>query len=250
MTVEVLEVASEPAVWLPAWLLTAGNAPRNKPILLVLDPVAAERLWFQPDADLAPGSPIVCASDVRGVGALMPEFSPGHSVYAAWHRQEENYAWGSLILGKPLIGQQVTDILALVAALRKHPATAGSRIRIAAAGKLTVPALFAAALDPGIQGLYLSGGLVSFRDVVDTEMYDHPFANFVPGFLQHTDLPEVMASIAPRRVTLAGTVNAKGKTMEVESARQIYAGANQGGNISMQSDAGWTVERLFSYATE
>jgi hypothetical protein len=81
-------------------------------------------------------------------------------------------------------------------------------------------------------------------------MYDHPFANFVPGFLQHTDLPEVMASIAPRRVTLAGTVNAKGKTMEVESARQIYAGANQGGNISMQSDAGWTVERLFSYATE
>jgi hypothetical protein len=249
-TVEVLEVASEPAVWLPAWLLTAEKAPKNKPLLLVLDPVAAERLWFLPDADLAPGSPIVCASDVRGVGALMPEFSPGHSVYAAWHRQEENYAWGSLILGKPLIGQQVTDILALVAALRKHPATAGSRIRIAAAGKLTVPALFAAALDPGIQGLYLSGGLVSFRDVVDTEMYDHPFANFVPGFLQHTDLPEVMASIAPRRVTLAGTVNAKGQTMEVESARQIYAGANQGGNISMQSDAGWTVERLFSYATE
>jgi len=249
-TVEVLEVASEPAVWLPAWLLTAEKAPKNKPLLLVLDPVAAERLWFRPDADLGPGSPVVCASDVRGVGALLPEFSPGYSIYAGWHRQEENYAWGSLILGKPLVGQQVTDILALVAALRKHPATAGSPIRIAAAGKLTVPALFAAALDPGIQGLYLSGGLVSFRDVVDSEMYDHPFANFVPGFLQHTDLPEVMASIAPRRVTLAGTVNAKGKTMEVESARQIYAGANQGGNISMQSDAGWTVERLFSYATE
>src|SRR3984957_2558502 len=223
MTVEVLEVASEPAVWLPAWLLRAENTPSNKPILLVLDPIAAEGLWFQPDAELAPGSPLICAADIRGVGALLPEYSPGHSGYAAWHRQEENYAWGSLILGKLLLGKRVTDILAWVAALRKHPATAGSPIRIAAAGKLTVPALFAAALDPGIQGLYLSGGLVSFRDVVDSETYDHPFANFVPGFLQHTDLPEVMASIAPRRVTLAGTVNAKGTTMEVELARQIYA---------------------------
>ena len=250
MTVEVLEVASEPSVWLPAWLLRAENAPSNKPILLVLDPTAAEHLWFQPDADLAPGSPLICAADIRGVGALLPEFSPGHSGYAAWHRQEENYAWGSLILGKPLLGQRVTDILALVAALRKHPGTAGSPIRIAAGGKLTVPALFACALDEGIQGLYLSGGLVSFRDLVDSETYDHSFANFVPGLLQHTDLPEVIASLAPRRITLAGTVDAKGEAIELESARRIYADANRAGNLSIRSDPGWSVERLLSYATE
>jgi hypothetical protein len=184
------------------------------------------------------------------VGSLLPEFSPGHSTYAAWHRQEENYAWGSLILGKPLVGQRVTDILALVAALRKHPATAGSPIRIAASGRLTVPALFAAALDPGIQGLYLSGGLVSFRDLVDSETYDHSFANFVPGLLQHTDLPDVIASLAPRRIALAGTVNAKGEALEVESARQIYADANRAGHLSIQSDPGWSVEHLLSYATE
>src|SRR4029077_2158865 len=103
--VEVLEVASEPAVWLPAWILTAENAADNKPFLLVLDASNAERLWFDPDADavLAPGSPVICAADIRGVGALLPEFSPGASDYAARHAQEENYAWGSLILGKPLV---------------------------------------------------------------------------------------------------------------------------------------------------
>jgi hypothetical protein len=250
MTIEVLEVPSEPSVWLPAWLLRAENAPRNKPILLALDANESERLWFQSDADLAPGSPVICAADIRGVGALLPEFGPGHSGYAAWHRQEENYAWGSLILGKPLVGQRVTDILALVAALRKYPCTAGSPIRIAASGKLTVPALFAGALDEEIQGLYLSGGLVSFRDLVDSERNDHSFANFVPRLLQHTDLPEVIASLAPRRIVLAGTLNAKGEAIELESARHIYADANRAGNLSIRSDPGWSVERLLSYAAE
>jgi hypothetical protein len=59
---------------------------------------------------------------------------------------------------------------------------------------------FAAALEPGITELYLAGGLESFRSVVETEDYDHPFANFVPRLLEYTDLPEVAAALAPRRV--------------------------------------------------
>ena len=243
-TVEVLEVASEPAVWLPAWVIAAKGVSRDKPVLLVLDPVESERLWFEPDADLAPGSPVVCAADIRGVGALLPEYGPGHAGYAASHRQEENYAWGSIILGKPLVGQRVTDILAVVGALRKHPATTGRRIRIAAAGKLTIPALFAAALDKGIEALYLSGGLTSFRDVVDSELYNQPFANFVPGLLNHTDLPEVAAGIAPRRIILAGAANAKGETAEESAVRQQYTAAN----ISIEPESKWTVERLIAFA--
>jgi hypothetical protein len=246
VTVEVLEVASDPSVWLPAWLLTAKNTAPDKPVLLVLDPVASERLWFEPDANLAPGSPVVCAADIRGVGALLPEYSTGHPGYAASHRQEENYAWGSVILGKPLVGQRVTDIMAIVAALRKHPATAQRSIRVAAAGKLTVPALFAAALDKHIDGLYLSGGLTTFRDVVDSEVYNHPFANFVPGLLNHTDLPEVAASIAPRRIVLAGAVNASDQTADAAAVRQVYTS----GNLSIEPEAKWTVERLVAFASE
>jgi dienelactone hydrolase len=243
VTIEVLEVRSDPVVWLPAWLLTAKETAPDKPVLLVLDPVASERLWFQPDADLAKGSPVVCAADIRGVGALVPEFSPGHADYAAWHKLEENYAWGSIILGRPLVGQRVADILAIVAALREYPATAQRRILIAASGKLTVPALFAAALDKRIDGLYLSGGLASFRDIVDTEIYNQPFGNFVPGLLNHTDLPEVAASIAPRRIVLAGAVNANGGTAKVDTLRGLYAGAH----IATEPDATWTVDKLVSF---
>jgi len=245
-TVEVLEVASEPAIWLPAWVLSAKGTSSDRPVLLVLDPVDAERLWFEPDADLAPGSPVVCAVDIRGVGALLPEYGAGHVGYAASHRAEEDYAWASLILGKPLVGQRVTDILAVTAALRRHPATKGRRIRVAAAGKLTVPALFAAELDKEIEAVYLSGGLTSFRDVVNSENYNQPFGNIVPGLLNHTDLPEVTAAMSPRRVVLAGAADARGETTDVAVVRQQYTGDN----ITVEPDAKWTAERLIAFANE
>jgi hypothetical protein len=113
---------------------------------------------------------------------------------------------------------------------------------------LTVPAIFAAALDPTIQDLYLAGGLLSFRDIVDTESYNHPFANFVPGLLNHTDLPDVVAALAPRRVHLAGPVDAKGTVPKLETVRSMYAAANAAGNLVVSDAAKWNVETLTQLA--
>ena len=97
--------------------------------------------------------------------------------------------------------KRATDILAMADALRRHPPLAGkSRLVLAAGGRFTLPALFAAALDPKITQLYLSGGLVSYRSIVDTEEYNAPFAGFVPDILLHTDLPAIAASRAPARM--------------------------------------------------
>jgi hypothetical protein len=246
--VEVLEIAVEPAVWLPAFLLVAEKTPATKPVLLALDDTVNTQLWFDPEVDrsLPEGSPVICAADVRGVGALTPEFSPGAAEYEQWHEREENYAWGSVILGRPLVGQRVSDILALTAALRSDPASKGRPIYIAARRKLTVPALFAAALDPAIRGLYLCGGLVSFQNLIETEVYRYPFANFVPNLLKHTDLPEVAASIAPRNLVLAGSVDAAGDAMEPEAVRNIYKAAT----VSVRGSAEWSIEALVAYANQ
>ncbi len=246
--VEVLEIPVEPAVWLPAFLLVADQTPATKPVLLALDETGNTRLWFDPEVDrsLPEDSPVVCAADVRGVGALTPEFSPGAAEYEEWHEREENYAWGSVILGRPLVGQRVSDILALTAALRRHPASKGRPIYIAALRKLTVPALFAAALDPAIEGLYLCGGLISFQNLIETEVYRHPFANFVPNLLKHTDLPEVASSIAPRNLALAGSVNAAGEPMTPEAVRNIYKAAN----VLVRGGSEWSIEALVAYANQ
>ncbi len=147
-----------------------------------------------------------------------------------------------------MVGQRVTDILALAASLGKYPGTAGRQIHIAALRKLTVPALCAAALDSGIKSIYLAGGLISFQNLVDTEIYDHPFANFIPGILNHTDLPQIAASIAPRRVTLAGSTDAKGFSIAPDDIRAVYASADQKGNLSIREHAHWSVETLTSFA--
>lgn len=248
LEVQAFEVPSEPGVWISSWLLLPEDRDSSKPVLLALDPSGKDRSWFEREIDQAvpAHSPIVCAADLRGIGELAPEFSPGAPSYMRTHEQGEDYAWGSLILGKPLVGQQVTDILALVSALRAHPALAGRRLRLAAFGRLTVPAIFAAALDSRIQELYLAGGLVSFRSIVDTEEPSHSFANFVPNLLRHTDLPELVAALAPRPVYLAGTVDAAGQTLAVDDVRRIYAAADTAGNLKVGSKAEWTVERIIA----
>ena len=122
-----------------------------------------------------------------------------------------SWAWAFLMAGKPLLSQRVTDVLAWCAAVRNHSDAAGLPVCVAATGKMTVPAQIAAALDKTIKAIYLHGGLVSFRHIVESERYEAAFANFVPGFLRVTDLPEIVASIAPRRVQMARMVDGSGR---------------------------------------
>jgi cephalosporin-C deacetylase-like acetyl esterase len=240
--IEAVEVASAPKVWVPAWLFLPRGRKSDKPVVLVVDAGGRNRRWTEGDLyqSLAGRGFPVCVADVRGIGDLAPEFGPGEPGYTRPHQSEEDYAWGSLILGRPLVGQRVSDILALAAGLGKHPALGGRRVVVAARSKLTVPALFAAALDKNISELYLAGGLVSFQSIVETENYDHSFANFVPGLLRHTDLPGVAATLAPRRVTLAGTVDAEGRAMESPAVRGVYSGAH----VMVRDKADWDIDAL------
>jgi hypothetical protein len=246
LKVEALEVRSAPGVWVPAWLMLPEDRNESTPVLVCLDADGTEALWFRTEIDqvLPPRSPIICAADVRGVGALEPEFSPGMPGYARRHQDEENYGWASLILGRPLLGQRVSDVLALTAALRRHPALGGRPFRVAASQRLTVPAMCAAALDPNIDALYLAGGLVSLASVMETDSYSHPFSNFVPQFLGCTDLPELAAGLAPRRVTLAGAVDGRGFPLSQDEVRRAFPAAN----VEITSEPEWTVARLAAWS--
>ena len=135
----------------------------------------------------------------------------------------------------------MTDVLAILQALSNYPALAGRKLRIAAQGKMTVPAAFAAALAPRVESLYLAAGLISYRSIVDTEDYSYPFANFIPKLLEHTDLPEVIAGLAPRTVALAGTVDAAGARVESNRVAEIYRAA---GAVRILERADWSIEAL------
>jgi cephalosporin-C deacetylase-like acetyl esterase len=199
--IQAIEVNSATGVWLPAWLFLPKGAWEK--LLIVAEPNGRNSQWHEDElyARLAAAGTAVCAADVRGIGDLQPGFSPGAASYTREHQSEENYAWASLILGHSLLGQRVTDILALTNALAAaHPR---ATLALAARERMTVPALCAAALDTRIRKTYLSQALTSWRSIAVSERYTAPLANFVPDILRHTDLPQITRSIAPRPVVVS-----------------------------------------------
>lgn len=240
--IEAVEVASAPRVWLPAWLFVPRGAPRAAHLLLE---DGRNSRWHEGELyqELAGRGSLVCAPNLRGLGDLTAEYGRGAAAYAGPHNSEEDYAWASLILGQPMLGQWVTDILALAAALRARPEAGGRRLVAAASGKLTVAALIAASLDRGIDAVYLSGGLVSLQSVVETEDYRCSRANLAPGFLRHTDLPEIAASLGPRKLVLAGAVDATEAPVDPDTVRRLYPSA------AVLPRARWDVETLANTAS-
>ena len=234
--IETLEVESAPGVFLPAYLFTPLPGVTPGPLLFLLEPGGRTRQWREGGLchALAASGITVCAFDVRGIGDLTPEAGRGNAAYTLPHATEENYAWASLILGRPLLGQRVIDVMSMVHAVAAHRRT--SRAILAASGAMAVPALCASALAPGIHTTYLSGGLHSWASLIEGDEYTEPFANFLPGVLQETDLPFLAKSIAPRRLVVAGAVDARGRAVPLERLRPSYGEA-----IELRPKAEWSL---------
>ena len=241
--IAAIEAPSAQGVFAPAFLFAPKSSVKDKPVLLLLEPRGRLAQWGEGGLCLklaAAGIP-VCAADVRGIGDLSPEVGRGNRFYTIPHSAEEEYAWASLILGKPLVGQRVTDLLAFVRGFDSMEVTRGRRIVVAASESLTVPALFAAALEPRIETVYLSGGLVSFQSILDVEEYKHPTANFLKGVLRILDLPGLASLAAPRRVVLAGAVDGAGSPVPIADVRRAYAGAP---SIEVRPEGAWDFAAL------
>ncbi|HEY3455286.1 MAG TPA: acetylxylan esterase [Bryobacteraceae bacterium] len=222
--VAAVEVNSDLSVWIPAWLFTPAEPQATKSTLLVLDSRGRNSNAHEDDLyhRLARAGQRVCAADLRGMGDSRPEAGRGNPAYTMPHESEEDYAWASLILGPSLLAQRVKDILSLVQALK----AGGGRLALAARGRLAVPALFAFAASGEIESLYLAGGLVSFRNVLETEIYSEPLSNFAWDVFRVVDLPDLAARSAPRRIHLAGAVDASVRPVAADAVRKMYASEN------------------------
>jgi dienelactone hydrolase len=248
--VETFEVESAPGVFLAAYLFSPGSS--NKPVLrpqsavppllLMLDEAGRTHSWREGGLyhKLAAAGSIVCAFDVRGIGDLTPEVGRGNPAYTGPHAVEEAYAWASLILGHPLLGQRVEDILAMARAVqdwRGH----GRRLVLCANGHMTIPALCATALDANIHMAYLAHGLVSWSSLLEGDSYSEPFSSFLPGVLTQTDLPFVARLAQGRAVVLAGAVNSRGEAVPAADVRALY-----GAGVEVRSNPAWDLKTFMA----
>ena len=242
VAIEALEFVSASKVWVPAWLFQPKKTDLTRPLVIVLEPSGRDS-WHEGDLydTLAGLGCVVCAPDLRNTGDLTPEFSRGSARFARSHNSDEDYAWSCFILGRPLLGQRVSDLLAVVRGLRSRAEFQSRRVLIAARGASTAVAHFAAALEPSIDSLYLSGGLASYQRIVDNETYSYPLGNFAPNLLLHTDLPDLAKATAPRKIVLAGAVDAAGSKLPVTEVRTEYRNAP---NVEVRSESTWTADAI------
>lgn len=236
------EVNSAPHIWVPTWVFVPDKPDTNRPALIVLDDhgrnaqVGEGHLYHK----LAQAGQIICAADIRGIGDMQPEVGRGNPRYVIPHDREDANAWASLILGSPLLSQRITDIVALAQSLGSDSVAGNHRIAIAARGRLTVPALFAFNVYSKIDSLYLAGGLTSYRSILETEMYNQPLANFAWNLFHQTDLPLLAAQSAPRRIQIAGAIDAANSAVPLSQLGKVYSSTN----VKLLETAAWNETAL------
>jgi hypothetical protein len=136
---------------------------------------------------------------------------------------EERFAWTNLVLGSPVIGQRVWDILRALDYLKSRSDVDASQIRILGKGSAGLAALMAAALDEGVRSILIHRTLATYISVVESEDYNLALDWFVPGILQHFDVPDIVAAISPRPVWMVNALDAEGRVLPEVVVRESYS---------------------------
>jgi hypothetical protein len=223
--IEEIQFESQPGVRIVGWFVAPQNGnTTHSCVLYISDGYAGEAVGEPSEFDQIIGQGhAVCAIYLRGTGLL--EARPPKAGPAFYHQinLEERYAWANLVLGNPVIGQRVWDIVRSLDYLASRPDVDASQIRIIGQEEAGLAALMAAVLDDRVRSLLLTRTLVSYMSVVRSTDYSLPLDWFVPGILQHFDLPDLSAAVSPRSVWLINTVDAPGAALTEHAVRQIYS---------------------------
>ncbi|MBM3878869.1 MAG: hypothetical protein FJ387_04010 [Verrucomicrobia bacterium] len=138
----------------------------------------------------------VYACDVRGIGESRPD-TCGHDTFLNPYGSDYFYAVHSFMLDRPYLGQKTHDVLAVLDWLKD---CGHAEVHLAAVGWGTLPATFAAMLAPTVVQVTLKRALTSYAAVAESETYRWPLSTFLPGVLNHFDLPDCYQALASKKL--------------------------------------------------
>lgn len=133
---------------------------------------------------------------VRGTGPTRPGKLGGFPARDRYYGALANIAHHCLQLGFPLLGMRTMDVLSAVdiAARRAR----GRGVVLVGMGEGALPSLFSACLDHRVERLVIERPPLSFRVIAQTRLHRWHIADILPGALERLDVPDILASLAPR----------------------------------------------------
>jgi hypothetical protein len=151
----------------------------------------------------------IILAELRGMGQPAARAAGNRSDPPLGHEVKE--ALLSLHIGRPLLGQRVTDLLGLLESLEscRNPSSR-SGFEVFGSGPAGLAALHAAALDEHglIRRVTLERSLISWADVVQKGISQNQIGSAVPGVLRYYDLPDLAARLEPMPLTVRLPVDA------------------------------------------
>jgi cephalosporin-C deacetylase-like acetyl esterase len=169
---------------------------------------------------------VVAAADVSGVGELKNTVANGQG--------KADAGYTALEIGRSVVGIQAGDIVRIINYLKERSEVDPDNIGGVAIDEMSIPLLHAAAFEPSVAGIVLFGPLSSYRSVAMNRIYkigltptgqvSHnlpytmDFLWGIAGVLKSYDLPDLIGSIAPRKIAL---VNIKDQTLGPASMETI-----------------------------
>ena len=88
-----------------------------------------------------------------------------------------------------------------------------------------MPALYAAVLDRRIRKVILEDMLSSYDSVVENKIHRQVFESVVPGALKFYDLPDLVAVVAPREVSIVSATDPLGHELPANAVQKEYSRA-------------------------
>jgi hypothetical protein len=155
----------------------------------------------------------VLAPDVIGIGEMGPGIFPGDvdidSIsYNLWYT--------STLIGRSLVGIRAGDVVRLARLLKKNYKI--SEVYGVARKELAPVLLHAAAFDMDISRIALIEPYSSYQSIVMNQFYSPKFVHsIVPGALTAYDLPDLEASLAPRKLLMTGVTDGNSNRTEIGS---------------------------------
>ena len=186
--------------------------------------------------ELARAGYAVLAPDVIGTGETTARIGRQNDHAAAYYK-------GALI-GASTAGLQAEDLVRVTRWLQSQPRIQARQIGLAAVGAMGPAAIHATAFHAEIAWLALDQSLATYASVAMNRFYTTPTDALVPGALTAYDLPDLVASIAPRRVAIMRPADQAAKPLPAAAAHEAYhyaalhyQSAGAAGNLKLVVDA-------------
>lgn len=236
LRIDEIQFESDPGVRITGWFVRAKEGAAVRPCVLFVSDGLADEAVAEPsplDEILSQGNAI-CAINLRGISLSTPRPPSGGPVFYRGMELKERFAWTNLVLGSPVIGQRVWDILRCLDYLKTRPDVDGSQIRVLGRGPAGLAALMAGALDESVRSVLLDRTLATYTSIVDAEEYELALDWFVPGILQHFDIPDIAAAIYPRPVWITNALDGDGAVLSESMVRERYSQRISAGSIVLK----------------